>query len=187
KPPGSLPSQGNFVPYDEAAEDLMRADFKSLWNTKFLEDLSIEKTEHTFENGTVGVMVVYRMEERERVKIVDYRNTKGESISIIKRSDIDEKLREKNIEVRLDSFLDEGSIRRVKGVLRELMAAKGFTNAEITHKVTPVEGGGSKLVNVAFIVGEGPKIKIRKVEFVGNSALSDGALQKKMKENKPKG
>ena len=131
-------------------------------------------------------MVVYRMEERERVKIVDYRNAKGESISIIKRSDIDEKLRERNIEVRLDSFLDEGSIRRVKGVLRELMAEKGFTNAEINHKVTPV-AGGPKLVNVTFTVGEGPKIKIRDVEFVGNQAISDGTLQRKMKENKPKG
>jgi hypothetical protein len=99
-------------------------------------------------------MVVYRMEERERVKIVDYRNTKGDSISIIKRSDIDEKLREKNIEVRLDSFLDEGSIRRVEGVLREMMAEKGFTNAEIGHKVAPV-AGGPKLVNVTFTVGEG--------------------------------
>ena len=115
-------------------------------------------------------MVVYRMEERERVKIVDYRNTKGDSISIIKRSDIDEKLREQNIEVRLDSFLDEGSIRRVESVLREMMAEKGFTNAEIDHKVTPV-AGGPKLVNVTFTVGEGPKIKIRDVEFVGNQAI----------------
>ena len=186
KLPVSAPSQGKFVPYDEAAEDTMRADFKALWNTKFLEDLSIEVTDHTFENGVVGKMVVYRMEERERVKIVDYRNTKGDSISIIKRSDIDDKLRERNIEVRLDSFLDEGSIRRVEGVLRELMAEKGFTNAEVGHKVSPV-AGGPKLVNVTFTVGEGPKIKIRDVEFVGNQAISDGTLEKKMKENKPKG
>jgi outer membrane protein insertion porin family len=182
----SLPSQGKFVPYDETAEEQIRQDFKALWNTKFLDDLSIEKTEHTFENGTVGVMVVYRMEERDRVKIVDYRNAKGDSISIIKRSDIDEKLRERNIEVRLDSFLDDTAIRRVEGVLRELMAEKGFTNAEIGHKVTPVSGG-PKLVNVTFTVGEGPKIKIRDLEFVGNEAIGDGTLQRKMKENKPKG
>jgi outer membrane protein insertion porin family len=74
----------------------------------------------------------------------------------------------------------------VKGVLRELMAEKGFTNAEVNHKVTPV-AGGPKLVNVTFTVGEGPKIKIRDVDFVGNQAISDDALQKKMKENKPKG
>jgi outer membrane protein insertion porin family len=182
----SLPSQGKFVPYDEAAEEQIRQDFKSLWATKFLEDLSIEVTDHTFENGVVGKMVVYRMEERERVKIVDYRNAKGDSISIIKRSDIDDKLRERNIEVRLDSFLDEGSIRRVEGVLREMMAEKGFTNAEIGHKVTPV-AGGPKLVNVTFSVGEGPKVKIRDLEFVGNEAIGDGKLQRKMKENKPKG
>src|SRR5262245_40481806 len=58
----SLPSQGKFVPYDERAEQQMLTDFKALWGTKFLEDLSIEKSEHTFENGTVGVMVIYRME-----------------------------------------------------------------------------------------------------------------------------
>jgi len=182
----SLPSQGKFVPYDEAAEEQIRQDFRALWNTKFLEDLSIEVTDHTFENGVVGKMVVYRMEERERVKIVDYRDKEGESISIIKRSDIDQKLRERNIEVRLDSFLDEGTIRRVEGVLREMMAEKGFTNAEIGHTITPV-AGGNKLVNVTFTVGEGPKIRIRDVEFVGNQAVSDGKLQKKLKENKPKG
>ena len=182
----SSPSKGIFVPYNEKAEDQMRADFKSLWDTHFLDDLSIEVTDHTFPNGVVGKMVVYHLEERERIKIVDYRNTKGDSISIIKRSDIDAKLREKNIELRLDSFLDEGAIRKVESVLKELMGEKGFSNADIGHKVTPVTGG-PKLVNVTFTVGEGPKIKIRSVDFVGNSAISDGKLTKKMKENKPKG
>jgi outer membrane protein insertion porin family len=82
--------------------------------------------------------------------------------------------------------VDDGVIRRIKTVLREMMAEKGFTNAEVEHKVAPV-AGGPKLVNVTFNVSEGPKIKIRDVEFVGNTAKSDGTLQKKMKENKPKG
>ena len=47
--------------------------------------------------------------------------------------------------------------------------------------------GGPKLVNVTFNVSEGPKIKIREVDFVGNAAISDGTLQRKLKENKPKG
>ena len=182
----SEPSKGVFVPYNDKIEQTMLADFKSLWGTNFLDNLSIEVTDHTFPNGTVGKMIVYHMEERERIKIVDYRNTKGDSISIIKRSDIDTKLREKNVEVRLDSFLDEGTIRKVESILREMMAEKGFTNAEISHKVTPV-AGGAKLVNLSFNVGEGRKIKIRSVDFVGNQAISDGKLQRKMKENKPKG
>jgi outer membrane protein insertion porin family len=182
----SAPSQGKFVPYDAAIERMIAADFKSLWATNFLEDLSVEVTDHAFPNGTVGKIVTYRMEERQRVKIVDYRNAKGESIKLIKRSDIDDKLREKSIEVRLDSFLDESAIRRVKGVLDELMTEKGFPNAAINHTVTEV-AGGPKLVNLTFTVDEGPKTRIRRVEFVGNTAVGDGTLQRKLKENKPKG
>ena len=177
---GSQPSQGIFIPFDEAAEQTMRADFKALWATNFLEDMSIELTEHTFPNGTVGIVASYQMEERERVKIVNYEGSKQ-----IDRSKIDEKLRERGIEVRLDSFLDEGVIRRVKTVLRQMMAEKGFTNAEVDHKVTPV-AGGPKLVNITFNVSEGPKIKIKDVDFVGNSAINDGSLTNKLKENKPR-
>jgi len=178
---GSQPSQGNFVPFNDATEQTMLTDFKTLWGTNFLEDLSIDVTDFAFENGVVGKIVTYNMEERQRIKIVDYQGSKQ-----IDRTKIDEKLRERNVEVRLDSFLDEGMIRRVEGVLRSFMAEKGFTNAEVSHKVTPV-AGGPKLVNVTFNVSEGPKIKIRKVDFVGNTAFSDGRLQRRLKENKPKG
>jgi len=178
---GSQPSQGNFVSYNDALEQTMLGDFKTLWGTNFLEDLSIDVTDFTFDNGTVGKIVTYNMEERQRVKIVDYQGSKQ-----IDRTKIDEKLRERNVEMRLDSFLDEGNIRRVEGVLRSFMAEKGFTNAEVSHKITAV-AGGPKLVNVTFNVSEGPKIKIRKVDFVGNSAFSDGRLQRRLKENKPKG
>ena len=177
----SQPSQGVFVPLDDAAERTMLADFKALWATSFLENLSIELEEYPFPNGAVGVIATYHMEERERVKIVEYQGSKQ-----IDRTKIEEQLRERGIELRLDSFLDESVIRRVKTVLRTMMAEKGFTNAEVNHKVTPV-AGGPKLVNVTFNVSEGPKIKIREIDFVGNSAVGDGTLQRKLKENKPKG
>jgi outer membrane protein insertion porin family len=177
----SLPSQGIWVPYNEATEETIRNDFKSLWGTNFLENLSIEATDYTFPNGAVGKMVVYRMEERERVKVVTYEGSKQ-----IDHTKISEQLRDRNIEVKTDSFLDEGIIRRVEGVLRGMMAEKGFTNAEVTHKVTPV-AGGPKLVNVAFTISEGPKIKIRNIDFAGNMAISDHTLQRRMKENKPHG
>jgi outer membrane protein insertion porin family len=184
---GSLPSQNVWVPWDDKAEETAIADFDTLMKTtNFLEDMAVEVNEHRFPNGATGMVVTYKMEERERVKIVDYQGGDGKSISIIKRSDIDEKLREANVELRLDSFLDEAVVRRVKTVLRTMMAEKGFTNADITHTVTPV-AGGPKLVNVTFKASEGPKIKIRDVEFVGNTAIGDGTLQRKLKENKPSG
>ena len=95
-------------------------------------------------------------------------------------------MKEKGITIRLDSFIDPGKIRSVSGVVRELYAAEGYQFVEITPEIKPVEGG-PKLVHVTFHVIEGPKVKIRDVDFVGNVAVSDGALNKKMKENKEKG
>jgi outer membrane protein insertion porin family len=183
----SRPAEGVWTPWTETTENLAKADFVTLMrDTTFLDDLRVERTDYTFPNGAVGVSISYIGEERERVKIVDYRDGKGEAIKIIKRSDIDDKLREKNILVRLDAFVDLAMIRRVETVLDDLMTEKGFANSRISHKITEV-AGGPKLVNVTFIVAEGPKDKISKIDFINNTAMSDGALKKNVKENKPKG
>ena len=183
----SRPRDGVWSPWNEAAENVARADFISLMrDTAFLDDLRIEVNDYTFPNGAVGKIVSYIGEERERVKIVDYRNGKGEPIKLIKRSDIDEKLRDKNITVRLDAFVDQAMIRRVETVLDEMMTEKGFANSRISHTLTPV-AGGPKLINVTFIVNEGPKAKISKLDFIGNAAISDGSLARRLKENKPRG
>jgi outer membrane protein insertion porin family len=177
----SLPSQSVWVPYDQKTEQIILEDFKRLWATNFLEDLSIEVNDYVFSNGVVGKLVTYHMEERERVKIVAYEGSKK-----IDRTKIDEKLKEAGIQLRLDSFLDQGTVRRVEGVLRDMMSEKGYQAADVSHTVTPVPGG-PKLVNVTFNIADGPKVKIRDLEWLGNEAYSDGTLTRKMKENKPKG
>jgi outer membrane protein insertion porin family len=176
----SLPSQNMWVPWDETREQVAKDDFKRLWGTNFLADLSVEVNDYVFSNGVVGKIVVYDMEERERVKIVDYQGSKN-----IDRTKIAEQLKEKGIELRLDSFLDENTLHRVDAVLAGMMAEKGFTNAEIKHTVTAV-AGGPKLVNVTFNISEGPKLRIRDIEFIGNKAFSDRTLARKMKDNKAK-
>src|SRR5204862_5095506 len=164
-------SMNIWVPYDEKAAQTMQEDFKRLWATNFLDDLKIDVsdspgtpgatfTDYVFSNGVIGKLVTYNMEERERVKTVNYEGIK----KIGDRAKVDEKLRADAIEMRIDSFADANVIRRIEGVLREMMAEKGYTNALVSHKITPL-AGGPKLVNVSFTVAEGPKIKIRRVDF----------------------
>jgi outer membrane protein insertion porin family len=172
---------GKWVPYDESVEQIIREDFKRLWATSFLDDLAIRVEDYRFANGVIGKMIVYDMEERERVKIVDY-----EGLQKVDQSKIEEKLKEKGITIRLDSFIDPGKIRSVTGVVRELYAAEGYQFVEIRPETKPVEGG-TKLVHVTFHITEGPKVRIQDVDFVGNQAVSDGKLGRKMKENKEKG
>ncbi|MEQ1910793.1 MAG: BamA/TamA family outer membrane protein [Vicinamibacterales bacterium] len=174
----SQPSQGIWIPYNEDAENSIREDFKRLWATNFLDNLSISVDDYTFSNGVLGKLVTYQMEERQRVKIVDYTGSKK-----LETSKIDEKLKENNAQIRLDTFIDPALIRKIEGVIRDMMKEKGFQSAEVTHEIKPVEGG-PKLVHVTFTMSEGPKVKIRRVEFTGNTAISDGRLRRKMKENR---
>ncbi len=177
----SLPSQDKWVPYNDASEDQIQRDFKALWGTNFLDDLSAETADYVFSNGVVGKIVLYNMEERQRVKIVDYVGSKK-----VEQSKIDEELKKKGIQIRLDSFIDQGLVRRVAGVVRDMYAEKGYEFAEVKPEIKEVTGG-PKTVNLTFNITEGPKVKIRTVEFIGNKDISDSKLAKKMKDNKAPG
>ncbi len=175
---GSRPSLNEWIKYDDSVQQVALADFKRLWATNFLDDLSIEVRDVKYANGVLGKVLVYNMEERQRVKIVDYVGTEK-----VDTSKIEEALKGKSISIRLDSFIDPGLIRRVSGVVHDVYAEKGYEFVEVKPEIKPIEGG-PKLVNVTFHITEGPKVKIRQVDFVGNSKIKDGKLARQMKENK---
>ncbi|PYR79514.1 MAG: outer membrane protein assembly factor BamA [Acidobacteria bacterium] len=174
----SQPSQDRWVPYNDLTEQIVLQDFKRLWGTNFLDDLSIETRDFVFSNGVVGKIVIYNMEERQRIKIVDYVGSKK-----VEQSKIEEELKKKSIAIRLDSFIDPSLVRRVAGIVRDLYAEKGYQYAEVKPEVKEVSGG-PKLVHLTFNITEGPKVKIGKVDFLGNTAISDGTLARKLKDNK---
>jgi hypothetical protein len=111
----SEPSRGRWVPFDADAERTLLADFRRLWDTNFLDDLSIETIDYRFDNGAPGKLVVFHLEERRRLKIVDY-----DGLSRVSRTDINDRLKERGIDLRLDSFVDDGQLRRVTTVIKEL-------------------------------------------------------------------
>src|SRR5262245_11353438 len=155
-----------WIPYDDSTEQTILADFKRLWATNFLDDLSVDVRDVQYANGVVGKLVIYNMEERQRVKIVDYVGSQK-----VDQSKIEEKLKDAGISIRLDSFIDPGLLRRVSGIVRDYYASQGFQFAEVKPEVKEVEGG-PKLVHVTFHIEEGPKVKIREVDFLGNEGGS---------------
>ncbi len=180
-PKVSKPSTDTWVPYNDAIEQTALSDFKRLWATNFLDDLIIDVKDVRFSNGVIGKVIVYDMEERQRVKIVDYVGSNK-----VDQSKIEEELKKQGILIKLDSFIDPGLIRKVAGVVRKQYGEKGYQFAEVKPEVKVVEGG-PKLVNVTFNITEGPKVKVRDVDFLGNTAFGDRTLERRMKENKAKG
>jgi outer membrane protein insertion porin family len=175
----SLPSRNEWKPFNEQVEATLKEDFKRLWATNFLDDLSIYTVDYTFSNGVIGKVVVYDMEERQRIKNTVY----NDGTKQIEQTKVEERLRELGISIRLDSFVDPATEKRVANVVREMLVEKGFQEAKVepTHEPLP---GGPKLVALKFKVTEGPKVKISKVDFVGNKVFGDGKLRGKMKTNK---
>lgn len=177
----SDPPNAKWVPYNSATEASLLADFDRLFTTPFIDDLRIEVIDSPYPNGVMGKHVVFFIEERRRIKIVDYPGSKEVAVA-----DIENKLKELNVEVKLDSPLDDAVVRRVAGVVRTLYADKGYQYATVTPTTKPATGG-PKLVHLSFNINPGPKVKIREVVFDGNSEVSDGELRKQMKSNKPRG
>ena len=174
-------SMGTWVPYNAATEASLLADFDRLFATPFIDDLRIEVVDTEYPNGVIGKQVVFLIEERRRIKIVDYPGSKEVAIA-----DIESKLKELSLDLRLDSPVDDAVVRRVAGVVRTLYAEKGYQFATVTPTTKPV-AGGPKLVHLSFNIEQGPKVRIRDVVFDGNNEVSDGALRKQMKINKSRG
>ena len=171
----SLPSQGKWVPYNEATERVILDDFRRLWDTGFLEDLWIDVVDEPWPNGVMGKRIVFNMEERQRVKIVAFEGSEK-----FDRGKIDENLQENGIVVRLDEFLDEGLIRRIKGVLNFMYSTEGYQFTEITHEITEMLEG-PKVVQLTFHIEEGPKGIVQEIEFIGNVEVDDSELKGHMK------
>ena len=84
-------------------------------------DLTIEATDYPFANGAVGKLIVYRIEERQRIKIVNYEGSKR-----LEQGKLEEKLRELDLMVRIDTFVDQTRIKRIRTVIAEMLAISVF-------------------------------------------------------------
>lgn len=174
-------SQGVWRSFDDDAERTARDDFARLWATGFLDDLEIETVPYPFVNGAEGVVVVYRMRERQRVKLIDY-----EGLDSVDRSAVLDALKAKGLTLRLDAFLDPLQVRRAVTVIQGLMADKGFPYAEVSPSVEALPDQ-PQLARIRFVISEGPKVAIRAVQFLGNTAFADERLRRVLKGSRPRG
>ena len=174
KTQNSVPENHVWVPYNE---DSLQADWTALWKTNFLDNLWIQVVDQPYDNGVMGKEVVYHFEERPKLKGVEYLGSK-----VVEVSKIEEELKKKGLELRLDSFIDESTVQRVKAVVKQLYADEGYQYATITPSMSAVQGV-SKLVVLTYQIDQGPQLKIRQVQFDGAKAFTSNKLASQMKDN----
>jgi outer membrane protein insertion porin family len=149
----------------------LKQDFRRLWDTGFLDDLLLD-----VRDGSKGKIATFVVRERRRVQIVDYRGTKS-----ITTANINDKLKEKDAAIKVDTFYDVAKARRVEGIIREMLVDGGHPLATVRHETKALGPAGTQ---VSFIADEGPKARVKTVTFAGNTVFADGALRHQMKKIK---
>ena len=137
--------------YDERK---LREDFRRLWDTGFLDDLQIEVVD-----GPQGKVVRFKVTERKRIQIVDYRGSKD-----LTTSNIEDELKKRDAQVKIDTFYDPAKARKVEAIIKEMLAQKGRPFA--TRQARGQEHRG---LRPAALVrdrrraqGEGPRDRLRR-------------------------
>ncbi len=156
-------------------EEVIKADFRRLWDAGFLENMSVEENDTASGNK----VLIFTVSERKRVQIVDFRGSKA-----LTKTSIEDKLKEKEATLKLDTFYDPSKARRAEDVIREMLKEKGRLFGTVKHEAKTIGGSGEQ---VTFTIDDGPRTKIKAITFENNNVFSDGRLRGEMKKLKQSG
>lgn len=73
------------------------------------------------------------------------------------------------------AVFSEAKIRLDTDAMRDLYVIKGFLDATVTYNFAPVPN--TNLMEVRFVIEEGPKVSVKQILFSGNQFASEGTLK----------
>src|SRR5690606_3229266 len=88
----------------------------------------------------------------------------------------------REIDVKVNQVLNEPTVKGATEKLQEFYVKKGYSQARIEYDIDRSPSTG--FATVTFVVTEGRKFKIGKVEFEGNTAFKDRRLRKQIETKK---
>jgi outer membrane protein insertion porin family len=157
--------------YDEQA---LHRDFVALWNTGRFDDIRIER-----EPGKEGWIIRFVVVERPVIRSIKYEGNKSVTVS-----DILDRYKERKVGLVVESQYDPNKIQRARNVLLDLLAERGHQYAKVDPQVRRVPPSS---LEITFKVDEGPKVKVGNIDIEGNTAFSDRAVTRAMKNSHPIG
>ena len=139
-------------------------DARKLWDMGFFDELAIEA-------DPVGDKVALRITVVERPAIREVRFEGNDGVS---DDDIDEV-----ITLQQGAVLSRAKVRNQVLKIRDLFAEEGYFLASVNYELVPAPED-KRLIDVVFKIDEGQKVKVRRVDFIGNHDLPAGELHEIM-------
>lgn len=145
---------------------------KKIWEQGMFEDVAINATD--FVGDKVFLEIVIR--ERPRVSKFSFKG--------VKKTEADE-IRNK-INLSRGDVATDHLLTKTRRIIEDYYYEKGYLNADIDiEQVADTTRNG--YVDMVINIDKSHKVKIGKINFIGNENLSDGQLQAAMKETKQRG
>jgi outer membrane protein insertion porin family len=157
--------------YDESA---LERDFNSLWNTNYFEDIKFLK-----EQTPKGWRIVVQVKERPTIREINYLG-----LSSVSTSDVLDRFKQAKVGLTVESQYDPTRIKKAENAIKDLLSEHGRQFATIRTEIRPIPPAA---VGITFVVKEGPKVKVGKIRFQGNTHISNRILRGAMKNLRPIG
>ena len=137
-------------------------DLKAVYSMGYFDDIRIET-----EKGPKGKIIIFTVKEKPTIRAI---RIKGNAI-------IDDKKIKENLTIKTGSILNIYKIQKNIGRIEALYKEKHYHNIQVEHKTKPRPKNQADL---EFIITEGKKTHIKKIQFVGNRTVKSRKLKKLM-------
>lgn len=161
-------------PGDVYDQNSIERDFNSLWNTGYFQDIRFER-----EQSEKGWIIHVYVKEKPTIRDIQY-----QGLGSVSQSDVLDRYKQEKVGLTQESQFDPTKVKHAEVVLKELLAEHGRQFAQIRTEVRQIPPAS---VGITFVVKEGPKVKVGRIKFEGNTALNARYLRSAMKNLKPIG
>ncbi len=164
---GLTPGDKIQIPGDKISEAI-----KNLWKQSLFEDVKVYLVKVIGNEAFLKISVV------EKPRLYGFSFTGS-----VRKNDADD-IRAKIRFVR-EKVVTDYTLGYIKNIVKDYYVNKGFFNAEVTITTTPEKSTKTPHVNVFIHVKKGKKVRIKNLNFHGNTVVKNWKLRKDMKDSKP--
>jgi outer membrane protein insertion porin family len=140
-------------------QETLRDDVRTIWKMGFFEDVQVESTE-----SKAGLVIVFVLKEKPAINKIYVAG--NDEVSLSKINEV--------LDVKKEQILDPAKLKKNVEKIKEVYVEKGFYMAEVSYEL---KRNSPSEVDVWFRIHENAKVEVRRVNFVGNHAISDGELR----------
>ena len=117
-----------------------------------------------------GKIIIFQVKEYPIIRALEYRNLKSAT-----ESEVLTRFKERRVNVGKETQFDPAKANGARVVLKDLLAEKGHPDAKVSIEVEDIS---ATTVALIFNVEEGPRVRVKEIEFTGDR---DGFSQRKLR------